>query len=317
MKLSVVVPVYGCPAAVKPLCARLQAVLTKITEAYEIILVNDGCPKNSWAEIEQVCAKEQRIVGINLSRNFGQINATNAGIEYSTGEYVILLDCDLQDPPEAILELYEKIKQGYDIVFAGRKDRKDNVVVKFLSRQFYKVYNYMVEGYYNPDIGNFCMVTRRVVDEYCALPEHNKSFTTILSWMGYRSAMVMIEAEERLEGKSSYNMRKKIHLAVDMITFQSNKPLLFFIKLGLVIGALALFYILYQLLVYIFVGGAPSGWMSLIAVVSLLGGLQLVSMGVIGIYIGNIFNETKKRKSYFIQEIRNGREKETGHYWSE
>jgi len=309
MKISVVVPVYGCPGAVEPLCSRLKSVITPITDEYEVILVNDGCPKNSWAEIEQVCAKDEKVVGINLSRNFGQVNATNAGIEYSTGEYVILMDCDLQDPPEAITQLYEKIQEGYDIVFAGRENRKDNAVVKFMSRQFYNVYNYMVEGYYNPDIGNFCIVRRMVVDEYCALPEHNKSFTTILSWMGYRSTMVMIEAEERLEGKSSYNMRKKISLAIDMITFQSNKPLLFFIKLGLTIGILALLYIIYQLFIYFIVGGAPSGWMSLIAVVSLLGGIQLVSIGVIGIYIGNIFNETKNRKSYFIQEIRNGNSK--------
>ena len=118
----------------------------------------------------------------------------------------------------------------------------------------------------------------------------------------------MIEAEERLEGESSYNFRKKVNLALDMITFQSNKPLLFFIKLGLAIGLSAILYILYQLFVYFVVGGAPSGWMSLIAVVSLLGGIQLVSLGVIGIYIGNIFDETKKRKSYFVQEILNGNE---------
>ena len=122
--------------------------------------------------------------------------------------------------------------------------------------------------------------------------------------------MVMIEGEERLEGKSSYNLRKKIDLAINMITFQSNKPLQFFIKLGLAIGVMSFLYIIYQMIVYIVIGGAPSGWMSLIAVVSLLGGIQLVSMGVIGIYIGNIFNETKNRKSYFIQEILNEHEEE-------
>lgn len=309
MKISVVTPVYGCPAAVEPLCNRLTDTLREITEDYEIILVNDGCPKNSWEEIVRVCGQDEKVVGINLSRNFGQVNATNAGLEYSSGDYVVLLDCDLQDPPEAILKLYEKLQEGYDIVFMGRENRKDNPIVKFMSKQFYNVYNYMVEGYYDPAMGNFCIVKRKVVDEYCALPEHNKSFTTILSWMGYRSTMLMIEAEERLEGKSSYNLRKKINLAIDMITFQSNKPLQFFIKLGLTIGILAVLYIIYQLFIYFIVGGAPSGWMSLIAVVSLLGGIQLVSIGVIGIYIGNIFNETKNRKSYFIQEILNGHEK--------
>ena len=308
MKISVVVPVYGCPEALEPMYARLTNTLQKITNEYEIILVNDGCPKNSWIGIQKLCARDKKVIGINLSRNFGQVNATNAGIERTKGEYVVLLDCDLQDPPEAIEQLYNKIQEGYDIVFVGRENRKDNVIVKFFSRMFYKVYNYMVEGYYNPDIGNYCMVKRNVVDEYCSLPEHKKSFTTILSWMGYRAETLMIEAEERLEGESSYNFRKKVNLALDMITFQSNKPLLFFIKLGLAIGLSAILYILYQLFVYFVVGGAPSGWMSLIAVVSLLGGIQLVSLGVIGIYIGNIFDETKKRKSYFVQEILNGNE---------
>jgi dolichol-phosphate mannosyltransferase len=263
MKISVVVPVYGCPEALETLHKRLTDTLLRLTEDYEIILVNDACPKNSWLGIEKLCQADKKVIGINLSRNFGQINATNAGIEYSTGDYVVLLDCDLQDPPEAIEQLYHQMEAGYDIVFVGRANRKDSMMAK--------------------------------------------TFSTILSWMGYRSTVLMIEGEERFEGKSSYNMRRKVNLAIDLITFQSNKPLLFFIKMGVTIGILAVLYIIYQLCVYFIVGNAPSGWMSLIAVVCLLGGIQLVSIGVIGIYIGNIFNETKNRKSYFIQEVLNGK----------
>ena len=181
IEISVVVPVYGCPEAVSPLYERLTETLMKITTSYEIILVNDGCPKDSWTEVEKVCKRDKKVVGINLSRNFGQVNATNAGIEYSSGNYVIVMDCDLQDEPEAITDLYQKIQEGYDIVFVGRKNRKDNGFVMFWSRLFYKIYNHMVEGYYNPDIGNYCIVKRKIVDEYCGLPEHNKSFTTILN----------------------------------------------------------------------------------------------------------------------------------------
>ena len=307
MKISVVVPVYGCPEAVKPLHERLVNTLLKITDDYEILLVNDACPKDSWSEIQKVCEKDKKVIGINLSRNFGQKNATNAGIEYSTGDYVVLMDCDLQDKPEAIEELYAKIQEGYDIVYVARKDRKDNAFVKFCSKSFYKVYNYMVEGYFNSDIANYCMVKRMVVNEYCKLPEHNKDFVTILSWMGFRSATIHVESDSRLEGKSSYNMRRKINLAIDMITFHSNKPLHFFIKLGIVIGFFALCYLVYQIGMYFVDGTAPMGWTSTIAIVSLVGGLQLVSLGVIGIYIGNIFNETKNRKSYFVQEIINDR----------
>lgn len=306
MKFSVVIPVYGCPGAVIPLYDRLTGTLRKLTDDYEIVMVNDGCPQNSWKEIVQVCNKDRHVIGINLSRNFGQMHATNAGIEYSRGEYVILMDCDLQDKPEAILDLYNEIEKGYDIVFVARKKRKDNAVIKFLSKSFYMVYNSLVEGYYNPEIGNYCIVKRKIVEEYCALPEHKKSYTTLLCWLGYRTSIINVEGEERMEGKSSYSFKKKMALAIDMITFQSNKPLLFFIKIGLTIGMLAVLYIIYQLFIYFVIGGAPSGWMSLIAVISLLGGLQLVSIGVIGIYIGNIFNEVKNRKSYFIQEILNG-----------
>ena len=302
MKISVVVPVYGCPEALKQLHERLVNTIEKITDDYEIILVNDGCPKNSWREIQQICKTDEKVVGMNLSRNFGQKNATNAGIEYATGDYVVLMDCDLQDKPEAIEELYQKIQEGYDIVYIARKERKDNFFVKFCSKAFYAVYNYMVEGHFDSDIANYCMVKRMVVEEYCRLPEHNKDFVTILSWMGYRSATIRVEGDERLEGKSSYSMRKKIHLALDMITFQSNKPLHFFIKLGFGIGFLALCYLVYEVIMYFVQGDVPMGWTSTIAIVSLMGGLQLVSLGVIGIYIGNIFNEAKNRPLYVISE---------------
>ena len=274
MKISVVVPVYGCPAAVKPLHERIKNTLLQITSDYEIILVNDGCPKNSWKEIQAVCSEDRRVIGMNLSRNFGQVNATNAGLEYASGE-----------------------------------NRKDNFFVKFCSRTFYNLYNYIVEGHYNPDVGNYCMVRKKIVEEYCAMPEHNKSFTTILSWMGYRTSTIKVEAEKRLEGKSSYNFKKRLDLAIDMLTFQSNKPLYFFIKIGLLTGTVALFYILYQVITFFTQGDVPEGWTSLVAIVCLIGSIQLVSMGVIGVYIGNIFNETKHRQSYFIQEILNGSEK--------
>lgn len=305
MKISVVVPVYGCPEALVPLHERLTNTLTKITDDYEIILVNDSCPKGSWSIIQDICRMDTNVIGMNLSRNFGQKNATNAGIEYSTGDYVVLMDCDLQDKPEAIEELYHKIQEGYDIVYVARQKRKDNFFVRLCSKMFYKVYNYMVEGHFDSDIANYSMVRRQVVDEYCKLPEHNKDFVTILSWMGYRSTIIHIEGDRRMEGKSAYNMSRKINLAIDMITFQSNKPLHFFVKMGMSIGVLALCYLACQVGKYFVDGTVPMGWTSTIAIVSLIGGIQLVSLGVIGIYVGNIFNETKNRKSYFIQEILN------------
>lgn len=305
MKLSVVIPCYGCPTALVPLCKRLTDTVTKITDDYEIILVNDADPLGSWSVIQEICAEDSHVVGINLSRNFGQMTATNAGLEHSTGDYVVTLDCDLQDRPECITDLYEKMQEGYDIVFLGRLDRKDNPIVKFLASSFYKVYNHFVDGFFDYRIASYCMVSRQVVDEYCSLPEHHKTYTAILSWMGYRQATIYAEGDPRFAGTSSYNFKRKLVLATEMITFQSNKPLLFFMKFGFAIALFAFLFIIFQLVDYFVVGDDPNGWMTLFAMISLLGGVQLISLGVIGIYIGNIFNETKHRKTYFVQEILN------------
>lgn len=303
--ISVVIPVYGCPQAVKPLCERLVITLEKLTNNYEIILVNDGCPKNSWANIVDVCKDNKKIVGINLSRNFGQVHATNAGLNMSTGEYVVVMDCDLQDPPEAIETIYKEIIQGYDIVFVKRSDRKDNPLTLFLSKMFYKVYNHFVDGYYDGDIGNYCIVKRKIVDEYNAIKDQNKSFTTVLSWMGYKTTLIEINGEERFEGKSSYNLSKKINLAIDMITSQSNKPLKLMVKLGVSIAVLSFIFIIYRVILFFMYHDTPEGWTTMVAAVFLMGGITLVCLGVVGIYIGNIFNQTKNNPEYLISEVLN------------
>lgn len=309
MKISVVVPVYGCPEALVPLHERLVLVLSKICDSYEIILVNDCCPKGSWNIIKKICAEDRNVVGINLSRNFGQIHATNAGINISEGDYVVLMDCDLQDRPEGILELYQEIEKGRDIVFAKRKDRKDGKLTLLLSSLFYKVYNYFVDGYYDKDIGNFCIVKRHIVDEYNKIKDNNRSFTTVLSWMGYDTSYVEIESDERYEGKSSYNFKKKMDLAIDMLTSQSNKPLKAIIELGLFIAMLSFIYLMSQVIMYFVVDDILEGWTSMIASIFLVGGIVLICLGGVGIYIGNIFNQTKGLPDYLIMESINLKDK--------
>lgn len=306
MDISVVIPVYGCPEAVDSLCDRLSRTLTSIVSEYEIILVNDGCPKGSWLEIKKAVNKYKNIKGINLSRNFGQIHATNAGINAATGDYVVLMDCDLQDKPEGIVDLYKEIKKGYDIVFVKRKDRKDNPVTIFFSKMFYKVYNHFVDGYYDGDICNFSIATRKIVDEYKKIGDNNKTYITMLCWMGYNSSIIEIEGEKRFEGKSSYNFSKKINLAIDMITSQSNKPLKAMIKVGLSIVFVAFLYIAYKIGLYFITNDVTEGWTSMIASVFLMGGLTLICLGVVGIYVGNIFTQTKNVPEYFVSEIIEG-----------
>lgn len=308
MDISVVIPVYGCPSALCELHKRLTETLNQITSEYEIILVNDACPKNSWKIIKELCEKDSKVKGINLSRNFGQVHATNAGLDASAGDMVVLMDCDLQDRPEGILQLYNELNNGYDVVFARRKDRKDSGITIMFSRLFYYTYNKFVDGFYDGGIGNFCIAKRKVVDEYCAISENNKSYTTVLCWMGYESSIVDIAGDERYEGKSSYNFRKKLDLAIDMLTSQSNKPLKLCIRLGLLIALLSIVYLTIRVIMYFVSGDIPMGWTSTIASIFFMGGTQLMFLGVVGIYIGNIFNEVKGRPEYLVSEKLNFKE---------
>lgn len=305
MDISVVVPVYGCRAAIPELHRRLCESLETIANTFEIILVDDCCPQNSWEEIQKVCEQDSRVVGIHLSRNFGQIRAITAGLDKSRGDWVVVMDCDLQDRPEAIPELYAKAQEGYDVVFARREGRKDSAITKFLSRCFYKVYDYFTEGTFDSSICNFSISRRIVIDSYCRMREQNRAYTMFIRWLGFRETAIDMSADERYEGKSSYNMRRKLKMAFEIITSQSNKPLFFSIKVGFAIAVIALLYIIYLILRYLIVGDVLLGWTSTIASVYLMGGIILAAVGVVGIYVGNIFNETKNRPLYVIAECIN------------
>lgn len=306
MEISVVVPVYGCPAAVRPLTERLVATLTKLTDDYEIILVNDACPRNSWAEIQQVCADYPCVIGLELSRNFGQIHAITAGLDYASGNWVVVMDCDLQDRPEGIIDLYNKAQEGYDVVFSRRMERKDSRLVKFLSKTFYKVYDYFTDGQFDNTINNFSISRREVIDQYCTMREQNRAYTLFLRWLGYRQTAIELEADKRLEGKSSYNFKRKTSLALQIITSQSNKPLLFAVKTGFFFAFLSFVFMTYQVIKYIVSGNVPAGWTSQIVSTYFLGGLILMAVGVIGVYIGYIFNEVKRRPLYVVRTVLNG-----------
>lgn len=306
MDISVVIPVYGCRKALPELHRRLCENLEKIAETYEIVLVDDCCPQNSWEEIEKLCQKDKRVIGIRLSRNFGQIRAITAGLDKCQGDWIVVMDCDLQDRPEAIPELYAKAQEGYDVVFARREGRKDSFITKLLSKTFYKVYDYFTDGNFDSSICNFSISKRKVIDSYCRMREQNRAYTMFIRWLGFRQTAIDLQADERFEGKSSYNFRKKMKMAFEIISSQSNKPLRFAIKAGFLIALAALFYIIYIVCRNLILGDILTGWTSLIASVYLMGGLILCAVGVVGIYIGNIFNEVKNRPLYVISECLNG-----------
>ena len=300
--VSVVVPVYGCPGALPHLHERLVATLEGMGVSFEIILVDDACPKGSWAGIQRICAMDSRVQGMRLSRNFGQTQAITAGLEASTGAWVVVMDCDLQDRPESIAQLYDKAQEGYDAVFAHRRDRKDSSSTIFLSHAFYKVYDYFTDGHVDPEVNNFSIARRKVVDSFCSLNEHQRDYATFMKWLGFNQTTVSLEGDERFEGESSYSFRKKLHLASSIITAQSNKPLHFAMNMGFVIAGLAFLYLIFLLVSYLVRPDVQPGWTSVMGSIFLMGGLILAAVGVAGIYIGNIFVEVKNRPLYVVAE---------------
>ena len=310
MDISVVIPVYGCRAALPELHRRLTESLNQITSSYEIILVDDFCPQNSWEEIEKICQADKKVKGLKMARNFGQIRAITAGLDQSCGDWVVVMDCDLQDRPESIIELYNKAQEGYDVVFAQREERQDSAMTKFLSKMFYKVYDYFTDGTYDSSICNFSISRRKVIDAYCSMREQNRAYTMFLRWLGFRQTAIPLKADARFEGKSSYNFRKNLKMALEIITSQSNKPLRFSIRLGFLISFLALIYLIYLIIRHAVVSDFAVGWPSIMGAIFLMGGLILAAIGVVGIYVGNIFDETKNRPLYVISDFRNVQDKE-------
>ena len=310
MDISVVIPVYGCREAVPELYKRLVATLEAAGKSFEIIMVDDHCPQGSWEEIEKLCAMDNRVVGIKLSRNFGQMRAITAGLEKSVGDLVTVMDCDLQDRPEFLPLFLDKIEEGYDIVYSKRKDRKDTFIVKALSRSFYAVYNKLSDMKYDFEVGNYSIAKRKVVDAFLEMKEQNRDYIMFLMWLGYNDTTIELESDERFAGKSSYTFSKKVNLAVSLITAQSNKPLFIAVKLGFILSFAAFLFLIYLVIRNYTLKDLDIGWPSVIASIYMMGGLMLSALGIVGIYIGTIFSESKGRPIYVIDEILNRHEEE-------
>ncbi len=304
MDISVVIPVYGCRAALPELHRRLTESLSAITDNYEIILVNDACPQNSWEDIEKICEKDSKVKGIELSRNFGQIYAITAGLDNSKGEWVVVMDCDLQDRPEEIINLYNKAQEGYDVVFARRAQRKDSALKIFVSKLFYSVCSFATDTKFDPAICNFSIISRKVVDSYCSMREVHRAYVAYIKWLGFKQTAIDVEHNDRAEGKSSYNFKKRMRMAMEIITSQSDKVLKFIVGLGFIVAMLSLLGAIAIIIKY-FISNILSGWTSTIVALCFFGGLAIMSIGIVGIYVGNIFMQSKERPLYIIRTIKN------------
>ena len=308
MKLSVVTPVYGCKAALPELHRRLTESIIQLTDDYEIIMVNDACPQNSWEVIQDLCDKDPHVIGIDLSRNFGQMKAILAGLDNSSGDWVVVMDCDLQDRPEEIPNLFSKAQEGYDVVFARRAQRKDPLLKKLFAKAFYKVYEYATDSEYDETICNFSILRRPVVDSYCSMREEHRSYVIYLKWLGYRQSTVDVEHDDRFEGKSSYSFKKRMSLAIDVLTSQSDKLLKLSVKVGLLMAVLS-FVAIIALLINYCINNVSPGWTSLVLVMFFLGGIIISIVGLVGIYVGNIFTQVKGRPIYVVRETLNSDDK--------
>lgn len=299
--LSVVSPVYGCENCLYELYQRLKITLEKINPDFEIILVNDASPDDAWNVIIDLAKKDPRVKGINLSKNFGQHNAINSGLQYCTGEWIVILDCDLQDQPEEISLLYEKTKQGFEIVFAQRKIRNDKFIKKTVSRFFYWVFNFLTKIPNDYSVGNFGIYKSLIIHEYNKINECEKVFPIMVRQLGFKSTSIDVFHAKRLTGESSYTYIKLIKLALRIIVTQTNRPLYLSIYFGFAIALLAFIYGIFLIIRYFFFD-VPLGYTSIIATILFIGGILFCNLGIIGIYLGKVFNEVKKRSDYIIQE---------------
>lgn len=300
--LSVVSPVYQAEETVDELIKRLFAILPNITYSFEIILVEDGSLDESWNKIKAQCAIHPEITGIRLSRNFGQHSAISAGIESAHGEWIVVMDCDLQDQPEEIVALYQKAQSGYDIVLASRTKRKDSYFKHLLSKIFYKFLSFLTSSKYDHSIANFGIYRRRVINAILCMPEKIRFFPAMVNWVGFSKVTIPVEHGQRFKGESSYNFYKQFRLAVDIMLAYSNKPLKMIIGLGSVVSLITF---IFGFIIFCrrLMGYVPiSGYASLIVSIAFFSGVMISVLGVVGLYIGKIFEGIKDRPIYLIRE---------------
>lgn len=301
--ISVVTPVYKAEGCLPELCRRLVAALQPLTPDFEIIMVEDAGPDRSWEVMTQLIAAEPRCKGIRLARNFGQHYAITAGLEHASGEWVVVMDCDLQDQPEEIAKLYQTaMNGGFDVVFGRRLRRRDPWLKRLSSKAFYAVYNYFTDSRFDSTVANFSISRRAVIAEFLRLREHNRSFPLFIRWLGFSIGFVEVAHAERFEGETSYTLGKLLRFATESIISQSNKPLHLSINAGLLLALGAFLMAIYFILRYFFTGIPVTGWTSTMVSLWFIGGVILANLGMLGLYLGRVFNEVKNRPLYVVRQ---------------
>ena len=307
MDISVVSPVYMASGIVDELVSRIKENLSTITTDFEIVLVEDGSPDNSWEEIEKNCKKDKRVKGIKLTRNFGQHYALSCGLKYTEGNYVVVIDCDLQDDPKYIRDLYKKALEGFDVVYAKKNKRSHNFFKNLTASLYYKILSFISDYDMDPTMGSFSILSRRVVDSFLRFNDYRRCYRMVLTWLGYKYSYVYVDHTDRFKGKSSYSFKKLIEQATENTILYSSRLLQLSIYIGILFSTLSVIGVIYLIYQYFFIG-YKEGWTSLMVMIFLVGGLILLSLGIMGLYIGAIFEQVKGRPLFLIDETLNCQE---------
>jgi dolichol-phosphate mannosyltransferase len=302
MFISVVIPVYRAESMMDELIQRIETSLSKITTDFEIVLVEDCGPDNSWQKIVEISKQKKFIKGIKLSRNFGQHYAISAGLDSCSGEWVVVMDCDLQDQPEEIVKLYEKAKEGYHIVLAKRYNRQDTFFKRSGSKLFYFCLGYLTGTKQDATVANFGIYHHKVIKAIVNLPEKIRYFPTMVKWVGFSHTQVNVDHASRVEGKSNYNLKKLLNLALDIILAYSDKPLRLIVKFGMIISLLSFVFAIASVVAKFSGVYTVSGYASLIASIWFLSGCIIFTLGIVGLYVGKTFEGVKNRPSYIIED---------------
>lgn len=301
IQLTVLSPCFRDEKNLPELHRRITLVCQGLGISYELLLVDDGSPDGTWDKVQQLADTDQHVVGIRLSRNFGHQLAVSAGLQCVRGERVLIIDSDLQDPPELLPKMMRLMDEGADNVYGRRLSRKGTTLWKRIAyKVFYHALGFLVGGSIPPDTGDFRLINRRIVDAVNAMPERHRFLRGMISWVGFQQVPITYHRDPRFSGNSGYTLTKLIAFALDGITSFSIKPLRIATLLGLGTGTLALAGALYVAAAALVFGRPVQGWASLMVAVLFVGSLQLFVLGIIGEYLGRLFLESKNRPLYFI-----------------
>ena len=301
--ISVVIPIHNEEGNIPALYERLKQVINGLGLSHELIFVNDGSQDRSLVLLRDLAGKDKAVRYLDLSRNFGHQIAVTAGLDASKGAAVVIIDADLQDPPEVIAELYQRHKEGFEVVYAKRRSRKgESWLKRFTAKMFYRMMAKLTNIDIPLDTGDFRIIDRKVVEVLKQMPEQNKFLRGQISWAGFRQTAVEYDRDERNAGKTSYTYRKMIRFAIDGITSFSEAPLRFVFWSGMVVSGVAFLVIIYSMISYLFLEDYVRGWASTMVSILFVGGIQLIGIGIIGEYLARIGANVRQRPLYVVAE---------------